>query len=672
VPSKMRSRRFFVFTFAVTSLFLGCSPRVESLSDPGRLMKSDRISNQKKSFSNEDLRSPEIEGMIRSSIDPERARWIDRMARKVRNGAGLRPNDPLGKWLEGSDEAVMKAILQSPEFEDGLLDFLLYFYGFKPAVLKEEEHSNTDGYAEEVFTYSQAIAALQSYFSQSGSSDFFERVTQFSAPIYLRPLTKVLRKGDTLPGKTLAENRAAIVPQLFTFLDASIDLFSKPMSEENLRTACQEFLFGKTGVSGYFDYFYRMGWGTFTNHTFMKTFWTGTLYEQCVFSPMDGISNVFVKNEVIRLRALSLKMMEIQPDLEPSVYTLNSMKDLRRVPVDWVAGDLPSLGVYLDLDTIPNSTTNLNRKRAAFILKRYFCDDLNPIGVQIPNSHSDDQHGSDPSCYSCHFKLDPMAGFFRNLGIYFFDYSQREKIIFSDETRLNRETYLNNWKNPPGSPRVWNVGYIRSSVKEDLNAYGESISDLERILSEAREVKECFVRRAYQYFVDENQMVSPAFIENLTAKFIEESKAEHSAAAFEKLAQRLLSSQGFRASNRISNQCYDRAPGENPNLNLSCEVASTFEKNCVRCHGGLDPAGGLNLTKMIDLEDGTMNFPHVSEGGNQYPRAHTLTQIADRLGSSDPQKRMPLRQEISSVDRDRLYVWVQKQSEKRPARGVVR
>ncbi len=65
---------------------------------------------------------------------------------------------------------------------------------------------------------------------------------------------------------------------------------------------------------------------------------------------------------------------------------------------------------------LANSSTNYNRKRAAYVLKRFFCDDLNPVGFEDPAEHIGGAHGSQTSCYACHYKLDPMAGFFRNHG----------------------------------------------------------------------------------------------------------------------------------------------------------------------------------------------------------------------------------------------------------------
>ena len=41
-----------------------------------------------------------------------------------------------------------------------------------------------------------------------------------------------------------------------------------------------------------------------------------------------------------------------------------------------------------------NSSTNFNRKRSAYVLKRFFCDDLIPIGFETPQEHVGGAHGS--------------------------------------------------------------------------------------------------------------------------------------------------------------------------------------------------------------------------------------------------------------------------------------
>ena len=106
-----------------------------------------------------------------------------------------------------------------------------------------------------------------------------------------------------------------------------------------------------------------------------------------------------------------------------------------------------------------NSSTNFNRKRSAYVLKRFFCDDLIPVGFETPQEHVGGSHGSQTSCYACHHKLDPMAGFFRSYGAYFFDYSRSPDITFDDLASKDRAPYEGIWKGAGTGQPAWNIGY---------------------------------------------------------------------------------------------------------------------------------------------------------------------------------------------------------------------
>ena len=129
---------------------------------------------------------------------------------------------------------------------------------------------------------------------------------------------------------------------------------------------------------------------------------------------------------------------------------------------------------------IQNSSTNRNRKRAAWALKRFFCDDLTPINVEAASSHVGGQHGSDPACYSCHYKLDPMAGYFRELGFSGVSFASSPQMFFDDGANASRVDYGKPWKAAPETGREWNVGYIRSTTDDKLNTFGSNFTDLER------------------------------------------------------------------------------------------------------------------------------------------------------------------------------------------------
>lgn len=66
------------------------------------------------------------------------------------------------------------------------------------------------------------------------------------------------------------------------------------------------------------------------------------------------------------------------------------------------------------LNRYPDTPTNRNRSRANFIFRTFMCETLSPPVKKNPPSHfaNDDDHGTNPDCIGCHYRLDPMARFF--------------------------------------------------------------------------------------------------------------------------------------------------------------------------------------------------------------------------------------------------------------------
>src|SRR5690606_30487522 len=98
-----------------------------------------------------------------------------------------------------------------------------------------------------------------------------------------------------------------------------------------------------------------------------------------------------------------------------------------------------------------NSSTNFNRKRAAYVLKRFFCDDIVAAPPEPPPAHGAAK--AETSCIACHAKLDPMAGFFRSRGANFYDYGRMDAIVFDDLSTAPREKYETAWRAPTGAGR---------------------------------------------------------------------------------------------------------------------------------------------------------------------------------------------------------------------------
>lgn len=311
---------------------------------------------------------------------------------------------------------------------------------------------------------------------------------------------------------------------------------------------------------------------------------------------------------------------------------------------------------------LQNSSTNRNRRRASWVLKRFFCDDLTPINVDAPSNHVTGQHGSDPACQSCHYKLDPMAGYFRELGVIGFSFAASSTIFFDDGAMTERASYEKPWKAEPSNGREWNIGYIRSLTDDNQNTFGSNFKDLLNLLKEAPEVKECFVRRAFEYAVGEEQAYDKAWGRDIVARMNETAKTDPNLAIKQVFAS-IATSKAFTARERNNNVCYDFTATAKPAERAPCRIAAILERNCTSCHNSNSRQGGLDLSTWKVLGDQKPGFPHKS-GDKELTSRETFQEIINRLNSSDPGVRMPLMKTMPAPEREELFLWLQKELDK--------
>lgn len=301
-----------------------------------------------------------------------------------------------------------------------------------------------------------------------------------------------------------------------------------------------------------------------------------------------------------------------------------------------------------------NSSTNYNRRRGAYVLDRYFCDDLKPVGAALPITHVEGRHASDPACVACHFKLDPMAGYFRRHGFSGTDFTDETlqlnggQIIFDDGASVGYTQYESSWLAPAGSGRVFDVGYIRSTRDPKLNTYGSSLADLDQLLRTAPEVERCFVQRMFAHFNGTDQAVDPAFLDDVTADM-----RTAGADRLERGITRILTGATFRAPERNTNVCYDLAPGTS-GVRPPCEVASILATHCTSCHGAGQVQANLDLTRWDRASDGGFGFTH-----SGVERLTTFERMLERVTTSDLARQMPQAKDMPLRQREQLALWLQ-------------
>jgi hypothetical protein len=592
----------------------------------------------------------------------EKRWWIDKTAKLLRAGEGIGPDDDMEALLQMSEEEVARHFMNDPRFGDAVLDFNMYFMGFKADDIK------TDGaYNSHAFDFANAISASQALLSDGDYFKLFDlEGSLFMAPLRAEPAEEDMLPGDA--GLTATQLRRKAVGELqaiFNELGA--------LAKAQLSTDGQELCRRLTSFAGQRDRLTERVHRAFDDaEIFILT------RAQIVSWPLDSVAKAAREEcarskpqaNVKRLAAVIqtasekyAKAFEEMFRFEPEIYEPESVLEFKAFnPAALPANDKWLVFGYEQAVALQNSSTNFNRKRSAYVLKRFFCDDLTPVGFEDPQEHVAGAHGSDTSCFACHYKLDPMAGFFRNLGSQFYDYTRERTIIFDDLADDSRSRYEATWRGRKGSTRKWNVGYVRSPRWENQNSYGDTLTDLSGIIRQAPEPKRCLMKRLFEYMTAESQTIDGGYLDYLTEAF-EAEAAVSSSAAMKNAIVRVLMSKTYHERNAEPQRCYDHAPDAKPAKGPPCRVAFILQKNCAQCHGTI--YGGdasLDLGAWIMAPDGkNRTFPHLDDAMQQRPAQDTIARIMERLASTDPKRRMPKNKIMSSQERQELYLWAQQE-----------
>jgi len=597
--------------------------------------------------------------------------WLDRTARLLRGGEGLGPEDDIVALQKLSEEEVLRRFMADPRFGDAMLDFNMYFLGFKIDTVK------VDGtYVDNAFDFPNAVSAAQSMLSGGDYLTLFD----LEGPFFMAPLSMEDPEEDPEPedkGLNAQQMRAKAIREVRASFKALI-ASGRKKSKTDPRGFCADVNEVLFRAEDFTDRFYRSFndpeiFALSRGRVLLDPLETLTAIAdaECSSDSKPQIDTQRISSALDRASEQFERAMKEVESFEPKVYRPQNVAEFR--PFDLKAFPYTKTWLAFGYEqgiALANSSTNYNRKRAAYVLSRYLCDDLTPVGVEDPKEHASGAHGSDTSCYACHYKLDPMAGFFRNYGALFSDAARLPDIIFDDLANADRQQYASFWKAPEGSERKWNVGYVRSPRWTERNDYGEDVGDLSRILRNAPEAKRCLMKRLVDYAVGDDQTVDGAYLDELTSKFTAEARIS-SSSAMKNAIIRVLRSKAYRERNRDPQKCYDHAEGAQASDSPPCRVAYILQKNCAQCHdSAYSGDGNLDLGAWVDAPDGKgKTFPHLDDAFAQVSTRETLTQFVERISSSDPKKRMPKNKLMSSPERQELFLWAQQELNRLNAGG---
>lgn len=544
-----------------------------------------------------------------------KARWISKVSKSIRNNKVAR-GDEVFALLSKTKEEIIEAFMQDPSYADTILDFNLYFLGFKGA--------------GDVRDFPQAIKSAQ----EAYNGEHFDRILALEGPLYPKLIETDIdpASADWTHAKQVDK---AEIEQLLALAQSGSG------SDQDLcRLAQQQEENSERSV--------KLGP--------ILDLEIKSLKVSCFFqTPID-------RPKVIAALQLKLETLDKRYEMAKSFVRSNSESSGSAMGYQ----ELPATGPWVGQKSkvgktfwnhLTNSSTNYNRKRSAYILDRFFCDDLTPLNVSSPDSHAEGAHASSPACQACHYKLDPMAGFFKDFGIQGQSFAKEDFLVFDDEASLmgqDKKDYMNSWKDEEGSK--WNIGYIQSTTSPRYNFYGQDLDDLVGIIKKSKQGRVCLTKRLASYFLGEGQSLDGAWIESMSKEF---TTAKNSSQALKNIIKSLTLSKTYSMSDADPNQCYDTV-NQSGASGVPCQVASLVEANCATCHSNRWAAKGLDLTKWVDLGDQGSGFYHVKNHKQVKPK-ETFKLMIDRINSSDPSFRMPLGMHMSPNERAKLYRWLLKQ-----------
>ncbi|MEI8025963.1 MAG: hypothetical protein WCI18_06420 [Pseudomonadota bacterium] len=600
------------------------------------------------------------------NTDPEfwaKRAWLEKASRALRFGDGVSPSEDVDSLMSKSKEQIIDIFMQDKRFMDTVVDFNLFFLGLKD---KSFFYTMPDGartyigvdLSPHAFTAARAVWEGKDYFS----------LFDLNQPLYLQSGMNSINAGENTTNKPEREFRIDALNQSLLETDSLLDFIkaTKDKQGADIKAFCEEAGKKQQLVS---DGIEKAGIPYQIRDEIFKF---GGISRELVFGCfLDPLSLQFdtILTETLVSKASLLKLKDILDF--PGVVSPPKVQS----PLDIVAlkdGDfgIQRSEVFFSDQTwnvLPNSSTNYNRKRAAYILKNYFCDDLTPINIALPSMHAGNKHASDPSCASCHYKMDPMAGFFRNIGVLGNDFENTKALVFDDGAIVKNEAfsnYLSAWLAPAEAGRKWNVGYIRSATDSSRNTYGESLQDLVSIIKNSSEVKQCITKRMTEYYLGKDQVYDTEWVNSLAQRF-EQAKDNpntgDSSQAFKDITKGLLLSNTFVKADPEKNQCYDFAPGHE-NSTLPCEISYLIKKNCVQCHSSNGAAGGLDLSSWKTQGNGETNFNHLHKAGLQQSKKITFERLLEGLSTADEAKLMPLNKFMSPTERAQIYKWVSREA----------
>lgn len=587
----------------------------------------------------------------------DKASWLEKVASALRNGDGIGPDEDVDALLAKSEGEIVDALLSDPRFGDTALSFNLFFLGRSVNKLKtKDQGKDSYTYDRSIFSSPQALASAKAVLDGGDYFELFEKDPKMISMPIGAPA------GDMENGTTAADLRTKVRDDIQAMFEEAVAAFqpANPGEPLNKQNGCDKMSSNNYKIRQSLNAF---GFSYELANVVMEK-WTKPVlgYEPAGSCYDDKASAQEAETRIKSLRD-SVNSLLTGMINTPVGSKIHSVKDLMTLSYEAPEGAGPLAEPFTPegfWNNLKNSSTNFNRKRAAYVLRTYFCDDLTPINVEVPMTHTGNAHATDPACQACHYKLDPMGGLFRYHGRGGTDYQAANNYVFDDFKSIFEQEYsdyLSSWKNDQGE---WKVGYYVGANKPHSKWKGDQLSDLWTFFKQSKEVKQCLVRRMAEYFLGPDQVYDAGWLDEISASM---KPGATSAQQFKGVVKSLVTSNTFKQADPVAGKCYDFESDDDASGDerAPCEIAHIVKKRCAGCHTDAEDLG-VDFTTWKKLDDGTYGFVHLNENRDaQITRQASLKMILDRITSTDPSYRMPQGGSMSELEKQTLYKWLDRE-----------
>lgn len=578
--------------------------------------------------------------------------WVDKASLHLR-GVGLGPQENMSELLQKSDEDILEYFMNDPKFDAVMIFFGAKFYG--RALTFDPNQSLSSGEASRV---PQALAAAKAV---RDGRNFFELVSD--APSIL--VTSIAPPGNfaTLPpditpadipnySQMVREARRQAMQSQLTTIDAIVKKFSS--NKESMCNALPV-LIPSQNFGSFANLLSGSGLGSIGQ--LLSDTWAARIERKC-------------QNEAASANDIAQLLLELKQGIEVIHKSMEPYTEAKRfltlAESISIQLRLPNLGPILGpfsgraKDTwgfLTNSSTNINRKRGAYILRTLFCDDLIPLDVPASKAmqHAKGKHATAPECLACHYKLDPMAGLFRHYGLRG-NYMKDAKVFtFDDQKTLNKEEYTKYLEENWGSDAKggMKVGYYTAPDVRHPDWRGDDLEDLWAFAEKSSDVRQCVVKRLAEFFLGEGQVYDKEWLNEISHDLV---PGPTSGQAARKFIKQLVMSKTFKVLDPERGECFDIPKQRTTASPLPCAVRSVLESKCLGCHSNL--TNNLDLSSWQNRADGKPWFAHVSDEKQPIGRTQSAEIMMSRIKSAEDGVRMPPNGAIHDTERQVIYTWL--------------